>query len=253
MKKTIRLLVLCSTALLLITTGLPTLASAYVIGPTTPGKWGDPTMGTGATVTWSLMATGTTYSESGGNSGTFQALGDFMPTGYFNEIVAAFDAWATYADLTFIQVPDTGEAWNATGSSGDIRLGGHTFDGAYGTLAHGYYPPNNGSSAAGDIHFDVAENWSTTQVGSGFDIFTVAAHEIGHALGLGHELTEAALMNPYYSESFRGPLQDDIDGIEKLYGPPATAPVPEPGTAMLIATGLMGLAFYKKRTRKITT
>ncbi|MEK6767141.1 MAG: hypothetical protein AABY49_13075, partial [Planctomycetota bacterium] len=33
-------------------------ASAYVIGPTTPGKWGTPGFGTpGGIVTWSLMGT----------------------------------------------------------------------------------------------------------------------------------------------------------------------------------------------------
>ena len=56
-------------------------------------------------------------------------------------------------------------AFNATGSSqndsrfGDIRIGAHRFDGAGRTLAHAYLPPPNGRTAAGDAHFDQAENW----------------------------------------------------------------------------------------------
>ena len=38
----------------------PMSASAYVL---TGNKWGDPTMGTGATITWSLMSTGASCSQ----------------------------------------------------------------------------------------------------------------------------------------------------------------------------------------------
>ena len=37
---------------------VPLLSSAFVLGPTTPGKWGAAAMGTGATVTYSFMVTG---------------------------------------------------------------------------------------------------------------------------------------------------------------------------------------------------
>jgi hypothetical protein len=43
---------------------------------------------------------------------------------------------------------------------GDIRIGAHKFDGPANVLAHAYYPPSvNRCTAAGDTHFDVAENW----------------------------------------------------------------------------------------------
>jgi hypothetical protein len=53
-----------------------------------------------------------------------------------------------------------------------------------------------------------------------------AAHEMGHALGLGHENSAAAqnwdLMywsdDPYYNNNVIGPTRDDISGIISLYG-----------------------------------
>uniref|UniRef100_A0A3B3WD77 Matrix metalloproteinase-9 n=1 Tax=Poecilia mexicana TaxID=48701 RepID=A0A3B3WD77_9TELE len=51
------------------------------------------------------------------------------------------------------------------------------------------------------------------------DLFLVAAHEFGHSLGLYHSTVRNALMFPWYSyvEDFSLD-QDDIDGIQFLYG-----------------------------------
>ena len=80
-----------------------------------------------------------------------------MPGAYKAEIISALSAWSAVADITFVEVADSGHAYNAAGAAGDIRFGGHVFDGAGGILAHGFFPPVNGVSAAGDIHFDVAD------------------------------------------------------------------------------------------------
>jgi hypothetical protein len=225
----------------------PAVASAYVVGPTYPGKWGSATPGTGATVTWSLIGSGVSCaSEFSGCTNT--ALSSFMPSGFLGEIQRAFDAWSAVADLTFVQVSDDGAAFNASSSSGNIRIGGHNMGGAGGTLAHGFYPPNNGNTASGDIHFDTAENWTIGFAGSGFDIFQVFAHELGHALGLNHATDPNALMYPYYSESFTGPQADDIAGMQYLYGPAAIStpePVSEPSTLAL--RGLAALALVRRR------
>lgn len=218
-------------------------AGAFVIGPTTPGKWGSPVFGTGATITYSFMATGTSCAAEFAGC-TFTALGDFGPafSVWHSEIVAALSAWSAIANLTFVEVADQGEAFNATQLSGDLRFGGHFFDGPSGVLAHGYYPPNNGTSAAGDMHFDTGDCWEAAFDGTAdgcFSIFQVAAHELGHALGLDHTGVPSSLMNPFYTEAFAGPQADDIAGMVFIYGAPVK--VPEPGTAALFANALLAL------------
>ncbi len=227
----------------------PISASAYVLSGT---KWGDPTMGTGATITWSLMSSGVSCSQEYAGC-TVQSLSSFMPANYLGEIQRAFDSWSAVANLTFVQVADDGAYFNApTTTSGQLRIGGHYMDGAYNVLAHGFYPPPNGSSAAGDIHFDTSENWTIGYAGSGIDIYQVFTHELGHALGLKHSGDGGALMAPYYNEGFTGPQADDIAGIQYLYGAALAssggepAPVSEPSTLALLGAAVLGMARRRK-------
>jgi hypothetical protein len=70
----------------------------------------------------------------------------------------------------------------------------------------------------------------------GFYIEDIAAHEFGHALGLGHSASTNATMYPSVSScnmSNRTLAVDDIAGVEALYPPtvtpPAIPPVPPTG------------------------
>lgn len=217
----------------------------FVLGPTSPGKWGNPVMGTpGGTVTWSIMAGGIAT-----DSGTSVAMSSVMPAGFLTQIQNAFAAWSAVADIQFVQVADSGLPFNAAGAGADIRIGAHAFDGPNGTLAHGFYPPANGVTAAGDIHFDSAELWKIGFGGPGFDIFQVAAHEIGHAIGLNHTGVANSLMNPFYTEAFSGLQADDIAGGQFIYGRAITPnAVPAPPALLLAGIGaITSLSAFRRR------
>ncbi|NOQ75154.1 MAG: matrixin family metalloprotease [Crocinitomix sp.] len=123
----------------------------------------------------------------------------------------AMAEWVLHAGLTFTETGTVGLAnsidisW-ASGDHGD----GNAFDGPSGTLAHAYYP-----QYGGEMHFDEAETWTTG--GGGIDLFAVAVHELGHALGLAHSDNGSAVMAPYYAGAITGLHSDDIAGIQALY------------------------------------
>lgn len=141
------------------------------------------------------------------------------------EILQAMADWAQVAQITW--AAGTSAIANrtvnflfASGDHGD----GFPFDGPGGVLAHTFYPPPLANEPlAGDVHFDDAESWHT---GSYVDVFSVALHELGHALGLAHSDDPTAVMYPYY-KTVSGLAQRDIDSILTLYAARSgTAPPP---------------------------
>lgn len=174
---------------------------------------------------------------------SFVQLTDKVPAGSAeSEIERALAQWSQYVMVNFAPTNDsTGDQTLAilfaSGAHGD----GYPF--TSGVVAHTFYPfPTNPEPIAGDMHFNADENW---QIGANVDVFSVALHEAGHALGLGHSDNPGAVMYPYYQMNTA--LQpDDIAAIQQLYaarvsaspsgpGTPATpSPQPAPSNALLL-------------------
>ncbi|XP_052171997.1 metalloendoproteinase 2-MMP-like [Diospyros lotus] len=149
----------------------------------------------------------------------------FLPDNQLSDQVKAifgraFDRWAAVIPMTF---SETSSYYSA-----DIRIGfysgdhgdGEPFDGVLGTLAHAFSP------TSGRFHLDLDENWvvdgdvSTASSSSAVDLESVAVHEIGHLLGLGHSSVEGAIMYPTISSGTKRVelVTDDVQGIQFLYG-----------------------------------
>ncbi|XP_069746814.1 collagenase 3-like [Narcine bancroftii] len=131
-------------------------------------------------------------------------------------IEKALKVWSDVTPLKFRKINE-GEA-DIMISFGTREHGdNYPFDGPHNVLAHAF-PPNEGMG--GDTHFDEDEKW--TMKSNGYNLFLVAAHEFGHALGLAHSQDPGALMHPVYTYSnmkgFRL-ARDDVNGIQALYGP----------------------------------
>ena len=138
------------------------------------------------------------------------------------EVARALDEWAKYAKLSFTQVSNPGGARTIAVLFGSRSHGdAYPFDGRGGILAHTFYPyPVNPEPTAGDMHFDADENWN---MGVDVDLYSVALHEIGHALGLGHSDRPGAVMYPYYRQS-SALTGEDIAALLNLYAPQDGSP-----------------------------
>lgn len=166
------------------------------------------------TVTYSFMPDGADV--QGSSNELFAKLNEIAPTDVWQrEVARALQTWANVADLNFYQVPDNGAA-SGSGTVvqgnpdfGDIRIATRPLD----LLAFSYFPHPT-STLGGDIRLGLDTDF---RIGQTFDLFSVVVHESGHSLGLDH--FEGGILSPIYTAVVSGLTDDDIAGIQSIYGP----------------------------------
>ncbi|NXH83862.1 MMP17 protein, partial [Edolisoma coerulescens] len=126
----------------------------------------------------------------------------------------ALKVWSDITPLNFHEV---------AGNNADIQIDfskadhndGYPFDGPGGTVAHAFFPGDH--HTAGDTHFDDDEYWTFRSSDThGMDLFAVAVHEFGHAIGLTHISAIESIMRPYYQGPVGDPLKYDLPYEDKV-------------------------------------
>ncbi|KAB0794492.1 hypothetical protein PPYR_11331 [Photinus pyralis] len=131
---------------------------------------------------------------------------------YEDYFAAALGVWGPYGALSFTRVYNESEADIVSYFGSHNHGDGYPFDGPDGTLAHAFFPDD------GDIHFDLSEKWDLEGKEGFYDFYSVAIHELGHSMGLGHSNVKEAIMYPAYMGGGRDRLHDDdYDGMMRLY------------------------------------
>lgn len=116
--------------------------------------------------------------------------------------------WTEQLNIDFVEVP--------YGSSPNIPIRFERIDGPAGVLAEAYLA--DGTSRPKPLRFDSSERWTPGAPAQNLvSLPTVACHEIGHSLGLGHDSANAtAVMRPTYTASLPREQERDIQRMTQL-------------------------------------
>lgn len=136
-------------------------------------------------------------------------------------VSAAFrQAWGWWSESLDIEPQEVSDPSQAL-----VRIRFEKMDGPNGVLAESYLA--DGTLNPKTQRYDASERWTVGPPASGLlSLPTVACHEIGHVLGLGHDdATAPAVMRPVYSAALPREQARDIDRMVQLgYARRAKAP-----------------------------
>jgi hypothetical protein len=148
-----------------------------------------------------------------------------LPVSMTEEALAqAFDIWHQALPALEFQKLDEGVAMIEIRFYGNEAQGGEDADSAFtavtesnnGVLAVAFYPLHNLiGKRAGDIHVNDLVDWASPK--ADYDLVTVLAHEIGHALGFGHSDSLASLMYPDHTRTHAVLPAEDKTRLENVY------------------------------------
>lgn len=193
-------------------------------------RWDNPS------ITFSFMPDGASI-DQGGRKGSEldsvmqQAIGTNWQS-IFDQALAKW-AEASGGTLQFSQVDDDGSSFNVSGLTqgdprfGDIRFGSHKFDRPGGVLAHAYFPPPNGATAAGDAHFAKEENWKDL---SNVTLSSNSGLTVGGSAG---SLTSARGNATVFGDQ-SGLRGDDVHAIWENTAPAALVATAAPGANVMV-------------------
>jgi hypothetical protein len=188
-------------------------------------KWGEPSYGSRARLTYAYLNEARTF-DGAINCGDMLPMGAVLRSSrlsrksFEHEVQAAFDTWSRVATVDFVRVDDPDKADIVLGAQRGAR--GVAFTNVFQKSA-----PTGGIDGIkkATICFDPAERWELGIDGDSktYNVRYVAAHEIGHALGLDHRGRFGSVMGFGYRE-LPGQMvavklaPDDIGAIVHLYG-----------------------------------
>ncbi|MEK7867141.1 MAG: matrixin family metalloprotease, partial [Planctomycetota bacterium] len=148
-------------------------------------------------------------------------------------LAAAYAAWSNLNFCTFkwTRLPDdTRPIASQTGSDNfntvywleTTTVDPHGFDMAGALARTPFRFASTGELIDADISFNgVGFTWSTTLANGTQDVGSVAAHEVGHALGMEHSAHQAATMKPtapnFDRSAARSLSLDDLMGVQRRY------------------------------------
>ena len=139
---------------------------------------------------------------------------DMSYENWCSEWDAAFKSWSDVCDLNFSRTRDFHSSNIIISCKANEK---HGFGEKRGVLARAQFPDKDYRGSV-LIWTDVYEDWiAHGSDKDGVNLRAVAAHEIGHAIGLKHSKNKDSLMHGKYDPSIVEPQQEDIDRIQTLY------------------------------------